>query len=184
MNVSHSVIITEAQNFLLTNYNIELDIPIEYNHRLRRTLGRFISTRIKDSNKNKPKKIELSTELMQQYTPEIIIDVLKHELVHYALCAKGHPRSEFRDGHIVFEKELRRLGVAKTRTYSNKNKVKHKYVCDMCGKEHKLNSKVKFWVQCNCSINSKLIYEGIVEDKLANLTVNIADYLNRTIINN
>lgn len=97
-----------ASDFLRENYGMELAIPIVRNNRLRSTMGSYVSTR-----KSGPIQIEIAGYVIKYATREVVIDTLKHELVHYALHVKGEP---YDDGHPHFESELRRLGVSATRT--------------------------------------------------------------------
>lgn len=103
MNLTHY-----ANEFLKEHYNLTLDVPIIRNNRLRRSLGRFIWSRDK-----KPIKIELAGFLLKYGHEEVIKDILRHELTHYALCRLGLP---FQDGHPYFESELKRQGTSSTNT--------------------------------------------------------------------
>ena len=113
-----------AEQFLQTAYQLQLDIPIERNNRLRTTQGRYV---VKQDRT--PVKIELSGNTLDYGTEEAIIGVLKHECIHYALFEKQQP---YRDGHPVFEAELKRHGVLGT------GKVLigkfHVLKCKNCGK--------------------------------------------------
>lgn len=113
-----------ARDFLREEYDLPLEIPIKRNNRLSRTLGRFTF----DYDWT-PRRIDISGELFKYGADEAIIDTLKHELVHYALCVKGEP---FDDGHPHFESELRRLSVSSTeQTSLGPSAV---YSCDKCRK--------------------------------------------------
>lgn len=95
----------QANEFLKENYSLELKVPIVINNRLKSTIGcvTFIQAQ--------PEKIELAGILMQYGSKEFILDVLKHELVHYALFILEKP---YHDGQVYFEDELRRLGITST----------------------------------------------------------------------
>lgn len=99
-----------------------LDIPIIINRRLRSTMGAFI--RDEDS----PHSIEISGNILKYGAKSAILDVLYHELIHYALFIRGEP---FRDGQVHFEAELRRYGVSSTS--SNFIGRKCEFTCDGCG---------------------------------------------------
>ena len=112
-----------AERFLEETYGLSLDIPIEINGRLRRSLGRYCTT-----IDYEPLRIEIARYLIEYGTEFAILDTLKHELVHYAMHLLGRP---FDDGHPEFEAELRRLGIHSTNTLA----VGKRYImkCDECG---------------------------------------------------
>jgi len=112
-----------ATEFLRDNFGITLDIPIERNNRLRRVMGRFNST-----HNNEPIEIQLAGFLLDHGAPEVIVDTLYHECVHYALCHRGEP---YDDGHPIFEAEIKRLGVSASGT--NSVGVFVEYNCAGCG---------------------------------------------------
>ena len=96
-----------AKNFLRDNYGMVLNIPIKRNNRLSRAMGRFIHT------ERKPVAIDLAGSLLDYNERETILDVLEHELVHYALFSKGLP---YHDGDDYFEESLKELGISATNT--------------------------------------------------------------------
>ena len=97
-----------ATEFLRENYGMELDIPILRNNRLRKVMGRYIAT-FEDA----PSRIEIAGYVFKYATSAVIVDTLKHELIHYALHVKGEPND---DGHPHFEAELRKHGASSTQT--------------------------------------------------------------------
>lgn len=115
-----------ARQFLRDEYGIALEIPIRRNNRLRTTYGTFTH------NYKKSECIELSGKLFDYADVSVIIDVLKHECIHYALFELGR---DYKDGRSDFEGELKRLNVR-----SNYDKdvpvvgFIHLYTCDKCGK--------------------------------------------------
>lgn len=113
-----------ANNWLQKTYGIQLEIPIEIRSSLKRTLGYFQHKQ----NKKEPIKIALAAKLFTHYSKEAVYDVLKHELVHYALYMLDKP---YTDGHPYFERELKRLGVSSTHTYEAKG-FYHIYRCSSC----------------------------------------------------
>ena len=92
----------QANDFLKTNYSLMLDIPLVVNNRLRSTIGSLVL------QKEEPELIELSGMLMKYGSEAFKLDVLKHELIHYALNTLGKP---YHDGHPYFENELKKHGV-------------------------------------------------------------------------
>jgi len=111
-----------ANEFLEKEYGIELTIPIRVSSRMTTKLGAFVT------RGNKPYEIVISKNLLENYSADTIVDVLKHECVHFALCSLGYP---YRDGQAKFEMELKRLGVSSTYTYSFKGIV-YLYACKKC----------------------------------------------------
>jgi len=87
------------------------DIPVVWNGRLTRSMGRFLySTKGK---KRIAKQIELSKQAAQFIDRETFIAVLLHELAHYHLFIQDKP---YDDHHPVFEQELARVGAISTNT--------------------------------------------------------------------
>src|SRR5574344_1329083 len=114
-----------ANNFLSENFDgMQLEVPIKINSRLTRALGRFKHYKAP----KKPVVIELSKNMIEYYELEEILDVLKHELVHYALYMQG---KRYKDGQYCFESKLKELGITRTGVYDCKGKVEV-YACD-CG---------------------------------------------------
>lgn len=152
-----------AKDFLRDSYDVGLNIPIERNNRLRSSMGRFIAT-----YEDEPLRIELAGFLLKYGHRSAVIDTLKHECVHYALCVRGEPNS---DGHPHFETELRRLGVSSTETTAVG--LKYTYQCAECLlQSYTAIKKVKdhpenYYTKC-CGatlINLKeRIYDGTEED--------------------
>lgn len=156
MNIKHHELVSIANEFLNENYEMKLDIPIEFNQRLKRVFARF-KYFVKDKV-NIPDKIEMSIQFIVSHDREVIIDVLKHELVHYALCSQN---KQFKDGQKTFEDELKRLGIKRTGVYTIKGDT-HKYVCSRCGQSYNRLKLLPKTARCNCALDSSLIYEGIV----------------------
>lgn len=157
MQVRHLELVREANVFLVNNYNTELEIPIEFNSRLKSCLGKFLYRKTNEGMK--PIKIQMSVKFMMSFPKENIFDVLHHELVHYALCKQGMPESKFADGAHYFENELKRLSVSRTRTYSYDGNI-FSYECDTCHNKYEFHKKLPVTTICNCSIHSHLIFIG------------------------
>lgn len=117
-----------AKDFLMEEFGIELNIPIEINGRLSRSLGRFVCY----PSRKKSVKIELSKRLLEFYDDDEVVDTLRHECVHYALFELGKPYS---DTDMFFINTCNRLDVGLTETTSYKGLV-HVYKCLGCQKEH------------------------------------------------
>jgi len=119
-----------ANKFLLDNYGMTLTVPLKLNGRLKTTCGYFKHKRIFGH----PISVELNKYFVENNEPTVVLDVLRHELVHYALYMQEKP---YTDGHPVFEGELRKLGVVSQKTINkyeikSKPKTMHIYVCENC----------------------------------------------------
>ena len=124
------VILNNAARDLARKYwGLELNVPVKENGRLRVALGRAVFTVNRLTGVLTPKHIELSTNLLTNYPDEIIIDVLKHELCHWALAVQGKPNN---DGHPVFENELKRIGAHSTHTIKPTGDL-YTVECSKCG---------------------------------------------------
>ena len=127
-----------AKKFLKETYNLELIVPIELNGRMSKTCGWFKHTRNRVTGEGKPVKIEMNRFFVENNDPITVLDVLRHELVHYALYIQKKPH---KDGHPTFERELKRLGIVSQNTI-DKYEIKTKpvrvsrYQCDKCNKTH------------------------------------------------
>jgi SprT-like protein len=161
----------EVANEFLKNYNMTLDVPIKFNTRLKRVLGRVI---IKKSNGiYRASEIQMSVDFLQNHPKENIIDVLKHELVHYVLCTQQKP---FQDGHPVFEGELRKHGIKSTNFFPQYGQL-HSYKCEDCGMKIERKRKLVKTAYCSCSQRmGNLKYLGAVNrtpdpSKMASFTM-------------
>ena len=97
-----------ANNFLYEEYGISLDIPIKVNSRLKNCHGFYVY------NDEKGLRIELSKRLID-YAPDYIIkDVLRHELIHYALHKLGR---NFLDEDDDFKSELNKHDTSPSNYY-------------------------------------------------------------------
>lgn len=162
MNIRHYELVEIANDFL-KNYDMKLEIPIEFNTRLKKIFGRFMFVR--KNGECIPVKIQMSVDFIMSHPKEHIIDVFKHELVHYALCVKGLP---FDDGHLVFESELKKYGIKSTRSYQYLGEV-HRYTCQNCGKVFERKRKLVKTAYCSCSRGPNLIYNGIFKKEYDNM---------------
>lgn len=113
-----------AKNWLKETYGLELEVPIIINARLTQSLGHF-----KYYISGKPHSISIAKRTVDYYGKEATLDVLKHELVHYACFVLGKPHA---DGDWYFENELKKHGITRTHTYKRKG-VFHTYYCLDCG---------------------------------------------------
>lgn len=123
-----------ANDFLNKNYGMNLVVPLLVNGRLTKTYGRFKYERNRFSGEEKALSVELNKTFILHNSKEDVFNILRHELIHYALFELGKP---FDDGDSYFENELK-----KHNTYSQSNIVKMK----SCYK--------KFYTyECKCGVN-------------------------------
>lgn len=160
MNIKHHELVEVANEFL-KNYDMELGIPIEFNSRLKRACGRFVYKKF--GIDYIPYKIQMSVDFMLNHPKEHIIDVFKHELVHYALCAAGKP---FNDGDKYFEDELKKYNISRTHSYQYLGDL-HVYVCKNCNSTIERKRKIPKTAYCACSMGPNLEYKGIITKKAA-----------------
>lgn len=137
-----------ASDFLRKNYNTDLTIPIKCNNRLSRSMGRYIYSY------NQPKRIEIAGHVFDYATNIIILKVLRHELIHYALHKQGLP---FDDGDYLFEKELIKHNAPRTESFSVGKK--YLYKCNNCNRERATKTKKVY-------SNPHLYKTGCCNDKL------------------
>lgn len=145
-----------ADKFLKETYGMKLVVPLELNGRLKRACGRFVYY----TRNKQPKVVEMNKEFVENNEPTVVLDVLRHELVHYALFMQGKPHS---DGHPVFERELRRLDVVSQKTidqYTIASKLQI-YGCTDCSHEYQLTRRLRNnGMHHRCKCGGKLIDKG------------------------
>lgn len=116
----------QANKFLEDNFGLTLEIPIRISTRMKSKLGAF---QIKYQKQQVvSKEIVMSHTFLVNNSREIILDVLYHECVHYALYTLQKP---YRDSDREFTETLERLGIAKTRSYKYKGQA-YLYECRKC----------------------------------------------------
>lgn len=123
-----------AKKFLKDNYDMEMEIPLELNGRMSKTLGWFRYTQYRDG-RQVARRIQLNKHFVENNDPVTVVDVLRHELVHYVCFMLGKP---FGDGDAYFENELKRLGIVSQDTI-NKYEINKRvtiYECVNCGHEY------------------------------------------------
>jgi len=146
-----------AKDWLKKTYGMDLKVPVEINTRLSRSLGRFKYRK----NMRQPVAVEISGDLIKYYGEEAVIDVLKHELIHYACYMLGKPHS---DGQSYFENELVKHGVSRTHHYGAKG-LYHVYYCPSCGETtssriRQLRNHKNYYSSC-CAV--PIEYKGRIE---------------------
>lgn len=143
-----------SNTFLQDNFNTSLNIPLVINGRLQKTLGRFKSTLNRITRERIPLKIELSQNLINTNDNNIIVDVLKHELIHYALCSNNQP---FSDNDYIFIHTCNKMNVPLTNTIRIQRK-QHIYECE----NGHIIKRVRRFNENNykCKCHGKLSYKG------------------------
>lgn len=107
-------------SFMKENFDLELDIPVEWSTRLKRRWGYFriqyFSSDItykgmefkSGESLEGSLKIIINKELSTATNRDLAIKVIKHEALHYVLYKLGKP---FQDGNDYFEREIERLNL-------------------------------------------------------------------------
>lgn len=140
-----------ANDFMKSEFNTTLDIPLKLNGRFTTCLGRF-SYKTYFGKADSEHKIELAKDLLEYYSFETAIDVLKHELVHYGLYKKGLPHQ---DKDKTFKDFCNARGISLSHTI--RQGYKFVYTCSNgCLLETSRKKKKNFY----CSHNLPYIYSG------------------------
>lgn len=141
----------EANSLSLLYWGVTCGIPVVWNGRLKRTMGRFLFQQTKQ--KRKPLKIELSVSAATLLSVDQMRKVLLHELCHYHLFNQQQP---FMDRHPVFEAEIKRVGTISTNEVSLPRQGYALY-CSKCNKF--LGHRVRFNTRLYRSICCKVKIE-------------------------
>ncbi len=138
----------EAKYLLKTKFEKELNlnIPIEINGRLTRTLGAFYHNNYRALKIGISKKQVIGAVIDGNIEP--ILDTLRHEVVHYAMYTL---KKGYNDGDKDFEDALAKIGVSSSGTTSKRKinsqkeliwySMKDDYVCPNCQGECKVQHK-------------------------------------------
>jgi SprT-like protein len=142
-----------ANKWLQDNYNMKLEIPLRLNGRMQRTCGWFKHKGLK----KQPIVVELNKFFVENNEPMLVLDILRHELVHYAMYMQGR---DYKDGSYGFERELKRLGVVSQSTidkYEITSKpisaIVYKCIMPNCGQEYSRQRKLQgdgAFHKCHC----------------------------------
>lgn len=132
-------LINYSNQFLQKEYQLKLKIPIVFSPRMKSTLAEVLYYSADRNSKKIIKEKMVFSELFiaaSRFDPnlklrkQIILNTLKHELVHYALFILG---KNYKDGETDFEKELCRLKISSSgrtaRCHNDFNHVKSCYYC-------------------------------------------------------
>lgn len=136
------LLVKEAKYFCKKHYGLTFNLPLNINKRLTRTYGYFQCR----SRQKVAIKIDISYKMVATALAfgdfDMVLDVLRHELVHYSLFKLGR---DYYDGDEDFESELARLDISASGVTA-KNKVKStktlkvyeaypRFKCQDCGEE-------------------------------------------------
>ena len=165
----------EAKYLLKTKFEKELNlnIPIEINGRLTRTLGAFYHNNYRALKIGISKKQVIGAVIDGNIEP--ILDTLRHEVVHYAMYTL---KKGYNDGDKDFEDALAKIGVSSSGTTSKQKinskkelvwySMKDNYACPTCGVEHKAEHKkssVTYYSCRKCMIRLKKIGTSIYRNQ-------------------
>ncbi|CAD2074330.1 hypothetical protein GCM10007275_05740 [Jeotgalicoccus coquinae] len=148
-----------ADKFLRENFGLRLEIPVRISKRMKSKLGAF---QIKiQGRKVVSQEIVMSHTFIVNNTEETVLDVLRHECVHYALYTLNKP---YRDSDREFIETLERLGISKTRTYKYKGQS-YLYECKKCSYQFtkRVKGYNKRYICRHC--RGKFLYKGAVETR-------------------
>lgn len=137
-----------AEAFLQKNFGRGLNIPIQFNGRLLTTMGRF------RTQSNEALDIEIAKFVIEHNADKLVLDVLYHECVHYALYEKDVP---FTDEDQNFTDKCIELGVILTRT-TIPVQMKHHYTCD-CKTDFEFKFRTRVNARCK-ACKQPLTYVG------------------------
>jgi SprT-like protein len=158
-----------SNKFLKDNYGLKLEVPFKINGRLRSTHGKFAYAISRSTGVRTAKSVQLSKFLIENNSIETVLDILRHELVHYALFVLGKPN---KDGHEYFEKELKRLGIISQSDIDNhlkrvvsKPRRYNVYECGNCNIQFKrqraLSNGGRYHTCGKC--RGSIVYKGKIE---------------------
>ena len=149
-----------AEQFCSKNFNINLMIPIRISSRMKNKLGAFV---VKTKNRKIiSEEIVISKSFVDNNSKAVILDVLYHECVHYALYKLGLP---YKDQDQYFKDTLKELGIRKSRSYTYKG-IEHIYFCPTCRYQFtkRMKGYEKRYICRTC--HSKFKYVGESSKKL------------------
>lgn len=140
---------SEASQFLMEAYGLELTVPVVINSRLKSVYGRFIY----NATHKFPVRIEMSKNYIEHQEWEIVRQTILHECIHYALYVQNLPH---KDGHPVFEAELKKWGSRSTGTVAYRGKVVE-YLCTGCGHVYRKKKRYPRNRKYSCGVCSNPI---------------------------
>lgn len=148
MTMSKREFTNTAKRYAREYWDMTLDIPIKWVHRPKSSrYGSFYYLKKKNSVGKIvgkiPHSIVMNISKVNEFTDELLLDVLKHELAHWACLKRKRP---FTDGSEYFEKELLRIGAPSTGFNMLRGEYKEKstkYQKDLIDTKFKRRTNVK-----------------------------------------
>ena len=126
-----------ASDFLFSTYGITTCPSIEISNKLNDCLAKLEPC--EDSDGTPTVRIVISSRVVDYYTMKEQTDIIKHELIHFALAFQNRG---FKDGDLDFEQELNKLKVPHQNEVQLRGKV-YIYSCDYQHEEVELHRTVK-----------------------------------------
>lgn len=112
-----------SRNFLKQNFDMKLEIPIKIDGRLTSAGGSYHHTRKSAIMIKISERFMYGALLDETEGVDAILDILKHELVHYALHMQG---KDYDDGSKEFEETLARLNIGSSGATAEKKRLSAK----------------------------------------------------------
>lgn len=151
----------ELNNLRIADGLPEIKVPVKINPRLSRTLGRVRYTGLR------PTSIEFSQDLLKDGTDNDIINVIKHEYVHYYLLVKTGENH----GHdAMFKAKCAAIGCEHIYTHNSlegESKYKYEVWCTKCNKivatrsrRCKLIDYVDYYACANCDTHNLKVIQN------------------------
>lgn len=123
--LKHEEVLKLCKYYMYEIWGEKFNIRLEISKQLKKTLGYFSYTSVT----KQPIMLKFSYDLLANYKLPTIESVIKHELCHYHLFINKQPHQ---DGHLVFERELRRIGGSTTHSIQHSGES-YLCVCKSCG---------------------------------------------------
>lgn len=188
--VTESYLNKKAKFYARYLWDLELDVPVKINARLKRTEGQLYYGTYK-------KELQIAKNVL--HTGYLLDDILLHELCHW-YCYKTN--KDHRDYSTPFENELKRIGASSTGTTELVNgKLMYRYEygvykCNICNKKLETKDYIdekhqhgRIVKEYNCC-NNKMYFSGIKyipedfipNDKILNISnqFKLYEYTNKT----
>lgn len=126
---------TARCNEIATAAGLEIHCPIEYNGRLKSTLGR-VDYRFRRSSYTKlePKKIEFSKSFMENASATEADQVVLHEMTHFIITTKTGTKHGHDEVFKALNLKLGGNGRATAEIDKSEMRPKYTVYCNECGK--------------------------------------------------
>lgn len=141
-------IIDYSRKFLKKEYNLELTHDIIINGRLTSTYGQVVY----HHDYSDVVSIQLAKRVVEHAHDLVLIDTIKHELIHYALWKLGKP---FSDADEYFQNELIKHGADGSCDVYNVG-ISYGFECKKCKAKYENNRKGNLYCHCDHSFTSPM----------------------------